>query len=381
MRTTRVRKCVAGALGVALLWGGTVSWAHAQSAAPIEGELVLLATIPKRMSDVALSAFKAYAQRKWGIAVRTHSLHAGTPVAYGRVLEWKGKPEADILWGGESALYDDLAKKGLLEKLNLSKEVWDPIPATIGKPKPIPIKDPNGFWVGSAFQVYGLVYNERLVERLKVSVKDWGDLLDPKLKGNVAQCTPTRSSSSHVVYEIVLQDQGWEKGWQWLERLAAQTGIFTARSRDVPAVVARGEFAVGVAVPSIGAFDERLAGHPIRFVFAPNSYVAPEPWGMLRNSKHPRAARAFLEFMLSEEGQRAFMQIGLAPISPRQRIQGPAGSIEEKAVEFMGGIRSFYDIEVKNVYDDDVAQARYQEVNKVFHERIEAKWEELKARY
>ncbi|MGE5850152.1 MAG: extracellular solute-binding protein, partial [Candidatus Methylomirabilota bacterium] len=365
----------------ALLGGGTTIDAFAQTTPPVEEELVLLSTIPKRMSDAALEAFKAFAAKKWQISIKTSSLHAGTPVAYGRVIEWKGNPEADIFWGGESALYDDLAAKGLLEKLSLPRVVWEAIPANIAKPKPIPVRDPNGFWVGSAFQVYGLVYNERLIERLGVSVNDWDDLLNPKVKGNVVQCAPTRSSSSHVLYEIFLQELGVENGWRWLERLAGQTGLFTARSRDVPAVVAKGEFAIGFAVPSIGAFDERLAGFPIRFVFARNSYVAPEVWGMLKGSKHPKAARAFLEFMLGEEGQRALMRIGLAPISPRHRIGGPPGSVEENAVEFMGGIRSFYDIAVRNVYDDNVARSRYQEVNEIYRKTIEARWEELKRRY
>ena len=54
---------------------------------------------------------------------------------------------------------------------------------------------------------------------------------------------------------------GWEKGWDWLKKLAANTGIFTARSRDVPNVVSKGEFAVGFAVPSYMAFAEVLGGY------------------------------------------------------------------------------------------------------------------------
>ena len=40
-------------------------------------------------------------------------------------------------WGGESALFDKLAEQKLMAPLNLSKEAWDTVPATIGKPKPI----------------------------------------------------------------------------------------------------------------------------------------------------------------------------------------------------------------------------------------------------
>src|SRR6266850_7466527 len=63
---------------------------------------------------------------------------------------------------------------------------------------PIPLKDPSGFWIGTALEPYGIVYHPRLIRRLGVpEPKDWEDLLHPKLKGNVAQCAPTRSSSSH----------------------------------------------------------------------------------------------------------------------------------------------------------------------------------------
>ena len=257
--------------------------------------------------------------------------------------------------------------------------VWDRIPADIGKPKPIPLKDAKRFWVGSAAQVWGLVYNERLYERLGLNPpREWDDLFHPKLKGLIAQCAPSRSSSSHALYEVFLQELGQERGWQWLTRLAAQTGIFTARSRDVPNVVARGEFAVGFAVPSIGAFDERLAGHPIRFVFAKNAYVAPEVWGVLAGAPHPRAAQAFVEFMLTEAGQRAFMGIGLHSVVPGYRLQGPPGSVEERAVEFMGGVRSIFDLDVQNVYDDKIARARYQEVNQEFRRRIESNLDEIR---
>lgn len=355
------------------------SAAAAQGGPAIETELTILATIPKRMSDAAIAAFKAYARERWALSVTVHTLTAGTPIAYGRIVEWSGRPQADVFWGGESGLYDDLGAKGLLVPLAVPAAVWDRIPADIGKPKPIPLKDAKRFWVGSAAQVWGLVYNERLYERLGLNPpREWDDLFHPKLKGLVAQCAPSRSSSSHALYEVFLQELGQERGWQWLTRLAAQTGIFTARSRDVPNVVARGEFAVGFAVPSIGAFDERLAGHPIRFVFAKNAYVAPEVWGVLAGAPHPRAAQAFVEFMLTEAGQRAFMGIGLHSVVPGYRLQGPPGSVEERAVEFMGGVRSIFDLDVQNVYDDKIARARYQEVNQEFRRRIESNLDEIR---
>jgi iron(III) transport system substrate-binding protein len=353
--------------------------APAGAQAPIEDELVLQTPVSKFVVDAALRAFADYAKEKWGVTVRTNAQYAGTPVSYGRIVEWKGRPEADIFWGGEAALFDKLAEQKLLVKHELPKELADSVPAAIGKPKPNPLKDPNGFWIGTALEPYGLVYHPRLVKRLGApEPKDWDDLLHPKLKGNVAQCAPTRSSSSHASYEIILQSRGEQAGWEWLRRLGANTGIFTARSRDVPSVVAKGEFAAGYAVPSYMAFEEVLAGFDLRFVAPRNAFVTPEPMAILAGAKHPKAARAFIEFLLTERGQRVFMERGLFPITPKYKVQGPPGSVAEKAVEFTGGVRSYFEGDIGNIYDDDVAQKRYQEVNERFRKEIESAWEQLK---
>jgi hypothetical protein len=52
--------------------------------------------------------------------------------------------------------------------------------------------------------------------------------------------------------------------------------------------------------------------------------------------------------------------------------------VAEKAVEFTGGVRSYFETETTNVYDDDIAQKRYQEVNERFRKEIEAVWDQLK---
>jgi ABC-type Fe3+ transport system substrate-binding protein len=356
--------------------------AETAQAQQIESELVLITPVAKTLTDPALAEFAKYAKEKWNVPVRTSALAAGTPVAYGRIVEWKGRPEADIFWGGESALFDKLAEQKLIAKLELPKAVVDSIPVSIGKPKPIPLKDPNGFWIGTVLEPYGLVYHPRLFERLGLPApKDWDDLLNPKLKGNVAQCAPTRSSSSHATYEVILQREGDAKGWDWLRRLGGNTGIFTARSRDVPSVVSKGEFAAGFAVPSYMAFEDRLAGFDIKFVAPKTAWITPEPIAILAGSKHANAARAFIEFMLSERGQRVAMERGVFPITPKYRVQGAAGSTAEMAVEFTGGIRSYFDIEVTNIYDDGIAQGRYEQVNSQFRKEVESVWDELKKKY
>jgi iron(III) transport system substrate-binding protein len=175
---------------------------------------------------------------------------------------------------------------------------------------------------------------------------------------------------------VILQRDGDDKGWAWLQRLGGNTGIFTARSRDVPSVVAKGEFAAGFAVPSYMAFEDRLAGFDIKFVAPKTAWITPEPIAILAGAKNPNAARAFIEFVLSERGQRVAMERGVFPITPKYRVQGAPGSKAEMAVEFTGGLRS--DVEVTNIYDDDIAQKRYEAVNSRFRKDIESIAEELK---
>lgn len=151
--------------------------------------------------------------------------------------------------------------------------------------------------------------------------------------------------------------------------MGGNTGLFATRSRDVPTFVARGEFAVGFGVLSYMAFQEVLAGNDPRFVSPPYTWVSPAPTAVLAGARSPRAARAFLQFLLSEEGQRTMMAHGLFPIVPKFRMEGPAGSPAEQAAVF-SGTRSFFDRPLKSVYDDSLAQRRFNEVNDLYRKLI-----------
>src|SRR5207244_4754019 len=96
--------------------------------------------------------------------------------------------------------------------------------------------------------------------------------------------------------------------------------------RGVPTGVAEGGCSVGVAVPSFMAFEEKLAGFDLKFVAPKNAFVTPEPMAILAGARNPTAAKAFVEFLLTERGQKVFMERGLFPIAPRYNVQGPAGS-------------------------------------------------------
>ncbi len=349
-----------------------------QAQAAIEDRLVIITPVARTVADPTVAAFTEFARRQFNVTVRVTVTSAGTPVAYGRIREWGGRPEADVFWGGEPALFDDLAERKLIAPIELQEAVLREIPASIGTPKPIALKDPKGFWVGCCLTPYGLVWHPRKLKRLGVeAIRDWDDLLDCRLKGEVAQATPDRSSSNHASVEVILQSHGWQKGWEWLQRLGANTGNFVPRSRDVPTVVAKGEFTVGFAVPAYMAFEDLLDGHDLKYVLPTAGFVTPEPLAILAGSRSPRAARAFIQYALSEDGQKVMMSRGQYGITPKHRMEGPAGSQLERMAQFAGA-RSFFDKPVRNIYDDDVAQGRYSLVNETFRKLVTERHGDLK---
>jgi ABC-type Fe3+ transport system substrate-binding protein len=371
----RLAWIVLAAMSVTLL-----AWpaARSQAQATIEDRLVIITPVARTVADPATAAFREFARRQYNVNVNITVVSAGTPVAYGRIREWAGRPEADVFWGGEPALFDDLADRKLLAALDLPDAVMREIPASIGQPKPIFLKDPKSFWVGCCLTPYGVVWHPRLLRRLGLdAIKDWDDLLDCRLKGQVAQATPDRSSSNHATVEVILQRDGEQKGWVWLQRLGANTGIFVARSRDVPTVVAKGEFAVGFAVPAYMAFEDLLDGNDLRYLTPTAGFVTPEPLAVIAGARSPRAARAFIQFILGEDGQKAVMSRGEYAITPKYKMEGPKGSPMERMAEFAGA-RSFFDRPVRNIYDDNVAQARYGLVNDTFRKLILERHNDLK---
>src|SRR2546430_5558676 len=95
----------------------------AQGPAPIESELNLITPVSKFIHDAALKAFAEYAKEKWNVAVKVNAIPAGTPIAYGRIVEWKGKPEVDIFWGGESALFFSSRRRHTIFDCDWSSDV------------------------------------------------------------------------------------------------------------------------------------------------------------------------------------------------------------------------------------------------------------------
>ncbi|WP_037423358.1 extracellular solute-binding protein, partial [Sinorhizobium sp. CCBAU 05631] len=77
--------------------------------------------------------------------------------------------------------------------------------------------------------------------------------------------------------------------------------------------VATGEKAYGMLVDFM-AIREKAKGAPVEFVFPAEGVSAvTEPVGILKTAKNVEAAKKFVDFLLSEEGQKVAAKMGYIP--------------------------------------------------------------------
>ncbi|PTY07253.1 iron ABC transporter substrate-binding protein [Opitutaceae bacterium EW11] len=213
--------------------------------------------------------------------------------------------------------------------------------------------DKDGLWVGSVLSSYGLLYNKDSFHRLGIQEgpTQWADLRNPRLFGEVALADPTKSSSIAKVFENILQQQmqlrlqaltvaepngdpkalearavrdGWIAGLRLLQLTGANARYFTDTSQKPPIDVSQGDSAVGLCIDFYGRQQAEAVsrrGNSERL-----AYVAPEggsvssvdPIALLRGAPHREVALAFIDYVLSMEGQKLWNFRPGTPGGPEQ---------------------------------------------------------------
>ena len=260
----------------------------------------------------------------------------------------------DLFFGGGSQDYINLAAAGRIVDsgiLRLHPE-WFGDAAIPQSFTGEPYWDVQGRWVGDVMSSYGMLYNRDVLHRLGIErePRDWADLQDPRLVGEVAMCDPTKSSSIAKAFDNVIQQQiyrrwnrltqetgrprgeleeealcaGWLDGLRLLQRICANARYFTDTSQKPPIDVLQGNSAIGMCIDFYGRYQEEAAsrrggGRRLGFFSPPDGTgLSPDPIAMLRGAPNSRAALAFIEFTLSMEGQLLWnYQVG-APGGPQQ---------------------------------------------------------------
>lgn len=158
-------------------------------------------------------------------------------------------------------------------------------------------KDTEGYWTVIQFNLDTIGYNTKLVSLREVP-KIWTDLLDPKWKGRLGI-----DPATYWWFANMLKMMGEEKGLEYFEKLSKQDMKLRVGRTLNAQMIAAGEVSIGVTVFNYAVEEMKSKGAPIEWVaFEP---VVPEIYSLSisANAPHPNAARLFVDFMLSREGQ------------------------------------------------------------------------------
>jgi ABC-type Fe3+ transport system substrate-binding protein len=249
-----------------------------------------------------------------------------------------GTYKIDIVWGGGDDLFDRRLKKaGYLQGVALSGQIMRRAyeqPDIAGLALYDRSSNPPQ-WFGTALSSFGIIYNRDVTRRLvHGEPATWSDLKDPAYRNWIVLADPTRSGVAMMSFMIIVEramqdatdqgrsaDHGWAQGMGLIRQIAANARLFTDNSTAVPAGVGSGEYAAGMAIDfqarsqiaAMGPNSDRLNYVEPRGATAIN----PDPVAMVKGAEHPEVAEHFIEFLLSEPGQRLWITRAGAPGGPR----------------------------------------------------------------
>jgi len=265
--------------------------------------------------------------------------------------------DADLFWASAPDAFELLKLEGQLAPLQ---------PRATGAPEVVagyPINDPTGMYLGFALSGYGVVWNESYLERHKLSVPQrWRDLTAPVYHGHIGISSPSRSGTTHLMVEALLQSEGWAQGWAVWRQVGGNLATVTARSFGVSAGVSRGRFGIGITIDFL-AQPAELDAAPVRFSFPEQKVFTPASIALLKGAANLEAANAFVDFLLSVPGQRLLLdpRIGRQPIRPEFYADGATDGPNPFALGDEAATWSF---------DAGRSAQRYELINIMFDELI-----------
>ncbi|HEX4885140.1 MAG TPA: extracellular solute-binding protein [Casimicrobiaceae bacterium] len=328
--------------------------------AALADTVTVITSFPKELTAAYKKAFEAkYPNDK--LEILNKNTAAG--IAFVREQPVGSRPE--VFWASAPDAFEVLSSSKLLQKADAGNPA---VPAKIGS---YPINDPEGMYYGQALAGYGIMWNTRYLAANKLpEPREWADLAKPEYFSHVAISSPSRSGTTHLTVETILQGEGWQKGWAQLLQIAGNCAAITERSFGVPDGVANGQYGVGLVIDFFG-LAAKNSGMPVEFVYPSVTSIVPANIALVAGSKAPDAGKRFIQFTLSDEGQQLLLdkQISRLPVLPATYQKAPAGYPNP----FTGKIQA------KVNFDSALSESRYYVVLALFDQLVTFRHKELAA--
>ena len=288
--------------------------AGTSAAFAVEGKLVLYTSQPNTDAQQTADAFMAKYPN-----VTVEWVRDGTPKVMAKLAaEFEaGQPQPDVLLIADIVTMEGLkAQDRLLAFPEASIDGIDPS-----------LVDADRTYFPTKLITTGIVYNTNA----PMAPSSWLDLTKPEAKGNIAMPSPLTSGAA-MIHTVTLTSN-LSEGWDFYSALAENGATASGGNGDVLKAVSGSDKLYGMIVDFM-PIREKAKGAPVEFVFPQEGVSAvTEPVAILSTAQNPEAAKAFVNFLLSEEGQK--LAVGQGYIPARADAGLPAGYPERAAIKVL----------------------------------------------
>ena len=341
-----------------LVAGGAAALLPRAASAQLEQRVVVITSFSR---DVTTPFATAFEKANPGTKVEIQNRNTNAAVAF--IRETRSSPP-DLMWASAPDAFEVLKQGNLLSRPRIDTSG---IPERIGGQ---PTNDPDGRYFGFAVSGYGIMYNTRYLRTNRLpEPKEWADLTKPVYQGHVGISAPSRSGTTHLTIETILQGEGWAKGWAQLLEMAGNFAQVSDRSFGVPDAVNSGQYGLGIVIDFFG-LSAKASGFPVEFVYPSVTTLVPANIAMIEGARNPNAAQAFIQFLLSPEGQQILLdpKVMRLPVRAESYAKAPAGFPNPFTNPSLGA---------RVTFDNDVSEVRYELLNSLFDRAITFRLREL----
>jgi len=255
------------------------------------------------------------------------------------------------------------------------------------------IHDANFHWFGAALSSFGILQNTFVQRTVGLpTVTRWSELANPKLLGWVGVGDPRNSSTMNVMFEAFLQAYGWDKAWAILAQIGGNARGFDRSSSSTAKDVTLGETAYAFAIDFYGASQIGVAGRSNMVFTLPSDFTAINADGIciLKGAQNLLTAQRFIDFVLSEPGQKLWFLPRGHPDGPRKHSL-ERSTIRPDFYKRFAGVShiefSPFDLKMSFVYNAKLGQDRREVVAALVgallvdtHSELKAAWRAIIAR-
>ncbi|GAA4161940.1 ABC transporter substrate-binding protein [Shinella granuli] len=296
------------------------SWMLASVAAQAEpgGTITLYTSQPNAQVTAALDGFAKVHPK-----VKVEIFRSGTTEIMTKLQAetTAGNAKADVVLLADEVSMSQLKKAGML--LPYAEAKVDGLPKAL--------IDADKTFFGTRLITTGLIYNTNLV---KTPPSSWAEMSKPEIAAKTILPSPLYSGAAAMNVGTLVQQP--EFGWKYYEALADNKAVAANGNGAVMEAVARGEKAYGIIIDYM-AFSAKAKGSPVDFVFPKEGVtVMSQPVAILKSSQNQEAAKAFVDWQLSEPAQKMAVSQGYYPaVSSIEQPKGypPLGSVKLMQVD------------------------------------------------